>query len=465
MLAPPPTSSTDASKPAPSPPDGRPIRGKKTVMSGHSTPFPSSLWASVTPDRPPAPALEGEARADVAIVGGGITGLSAALELASRGRSVVLAEAASVGWGASGRNNGQVIPTMTGAEPDAMAGRFGEVGERFAQLVSDSASFVFDLVRRHGIDCEAVQNGWFQPAHSPGRVKLSAARVAAWARRGAPVRLLDAAETAELVGSKDWYGGMLNASGGHLNPLAYVRGLAKAAEAAGVRIFEGTPVGALERAAGGWRLSTPKGEIHADRVLLASNGYTDWFSASLGPKIAHSLVPILSWQMATAPQPEHVRASVLPGLQALSDTHGDLRFFRWDARGRLVSGGALIVPFDGARRLQASIGKRLAGIFPQMGVPKFDFVWNGRIGMTHDRMPRFHRLGEGLWTWEACNGRGVALASALGPVFADALDGKAERDLAVPLTEVRPYPFHALAKLVAPTMLAWYRFKDTREPV
>lgn len=433
-------------------------------MTAAVPPFPPSLWASVTPERSPAPAPTGEIEADVAIVGGGITGLSAALALAERGRSVVLAEAAAVGWGASGRNNGQVIPTMTGAEPDAMAARFGVVGERFAQLVADSAGFVFDLVRRHGIACEAVQNGWFQPAHSPGRVKLSAARVEAWARRGAPVRFLDATETAALVGSTDWYGGMLNASGGHLNPLAYVRGLAGAAETAGVRIFEGTPVRSLTKVGLRWELSTDTGRIRADRVLLASNGYTDWFAPSLAPRVAHSLIPILSWQMATAPQSEAVRASVLPGRQALSDTHGDLRFFRWDARGRLVTGGALIVPFDGARRLKDLVGRRLADIFPQMGVPKFDFVWNGRIGMTADRMPRFHRLDEGLWTWEACNGRGVALASALGPVFADALDGVAAEDLAVPVTEVRPYPLHRIATLVAPAMLALYRWRDGREP-
>ena len=429
------------------------------------TALPPSLWAAVTPPRPPAPALAGSVQADVAIVGGGITGLSCALALAQRGRKVVLAEAASVGWGASGRNNGQVIPTMTGAEPDAMAARFGEAGERFAQLVSDSASFVFNLIRKHDIACEAVQNGWFQPAHSPGRVKLSAARVEAWARRGAPVSLLDADETARLVGSKDWFGGMLNLSGGHLNPLAYVRGLAGAAEAAGARIFESTPITAITRAGEGWRLTCAGGEIRADQVLLASNGYTDWFAPALAPPIAKSLVPVLSWQMATAPQPDSVRATILSGLQALSDTHGDLRFFRWDARGRLVSGGALIVPFNGARRLKALIGARLAAIFPQMGVPRFDYVWNGRIGMTHDRMPRFHRLDEGLWTWEACNGRGVALASALGPVLADALDGRPARDLPLPISEVRPYPFHALAKIVAPAMLGWYRYKDGREPL
>ncbi|MBT9289669.1 NAD(P)/FAD-dependent oxidoreductase [Prosthecodimorpha staleyi] len=427
-------------------------------------PLPPSLWASVTPPRVPAAPLTGEVRADVAIVGAGFTGLSAALALAERGRKVVVLEAAVVGWGASGRNNGQVIPTMTGAEPDAMARLFGETGERFAQLVSDSAAGLFDLVRRKGIDCEAVQNGWFQPAHSPGRVRLSAARVEAWGRRGAPVRLLDADETARLVGSRAWHGGMLNSSGGHINPLAFARGLAAAAEAAGVVIHEASPVDSLERTPAGWVVSTGAGRVVADQVLVASNGYTDAFRPALAPALARSLVPVLSWQMATEPQAEAVRASVLPGRQALSDTHGDLRFFRWDARGRLVTGGALIVPLNGADRLRRLVGDRFARMFPQMGVPRFEFVWNGRIGMTDDRMPRFHNPAEGLWTWVACNGRGVALSTALGRVFADALGGVPQAELPVPITPVRPYPFHAVARIVAPAMLAWYRLKDAREP-
>lgn len=427
-------------------------------------PLPPSLWASVTPPRPPSAALAGEVRADVAIVGAGFTGLSAAVALAERGRKVVVLEAAVVGWGASGRNNGQVIPTMTGAEPDAMARLFGETGERFAQLVSDSATGLFDLVGRQGIDCEAVQNGWFQPAHSPGRVRLSAARVEAWSRRGAPVSLLDAEETARLVGSRDWYGGMLNRSGGHINPLAFARGLAAAAEAAGAIIHEASPVDSLERTPAGWVVATGAGRVVADQVLLASNGYTDGFRPALAPSLARSLVPVLSWQMATEPQSDAVRASVLPGRQALSDTHGDLRFFRWDARGRLVTGGALIVPLNGADRLRRLVGDRFARMFPQMGVPRFEFVWNGRIGMTDDRMPRFHNPAEGLWTWVACNGRGVALSTALGRVFADALGGVPPAELPVPITPVRPYPFHAVARIVAPAMLAWYRFKDAREP-
>ncbi len=425
--------------------------------------FPPSVWAAVTPPRVARPALDGEIRADVAVVGAGFTGLATALRLAERGRSVAVIEAAEAGWGASGRNNGQVIPTMTGAEPDGMAKRFGAVGERFAQLVSNSAGHLFDLVREKRIDCEAVQNGWFQPAHSPGRVKLSAMRVEAWARRGAPVRLLDAAETAALVGSTAWFGGMLNTSGGHVNPLALARGLAEVAVAAGVRLFERTPALSIEKTARGWEVATPKGRVVADRVMLASNGYTDAFVPGLFPSISRSLVPVTSWQMATAPLSAELRATILPGLQAMSDTHGDLRFFRLDARGRLVTGGALMFAFDGVERLKRHIGARLAEIFPQMGVPTFDFVWNGRIGMTADRMPRFHNPAPGLWTWCACNGRGVALSVSLGRVFAEAIDGADPKDLAVPLTAVRPLPFHGIGTRVAPLMLGWYRFKDTRE--
>ncbi len=175
-------------------------------------------------------------------------------------------------------------------------------------------------------------------------------------------------------------------------------------------------------------------------------------------------MPVLSWQMATAPLPVEVRATVLPGRQALSDTHGDLRFFRWDARGRLVTGGALIVPLNGAARLKRLVGARLAALFPQMGVPRFDLVWNGRLGMTADRMPRFHRVAEGLWSWVACNGRGVALSVALGQVLADAIEGADPAGLPVPLTPVTPYPFHALARRVAPALLALYRYRDAREP-
>ncbi len=152
--------------------------------------------------------------------------------------------------------------------------------------------------------------------------------------------------------------------------------------AKGAQLYESTPAISIKRMPSGWMVIMPQGRVFADQVMLASNAYSDWFNPTLAPKIAKSLIPVITWQMATEPQPEDIRTKILPGRQAVSDTHGDLRFFRWDARHRLVTGGALIFPRNGAERMRQIVGERMAKIFPHMGVPKFDFVWSGRIGMT-----------------------------------------------------------------------------------
>lgn len=424
---------------------------------------PSSLWAAVTPPRPLAQALEGGIDTDVVVIGAGFTGLSTALRLADRGRSVAVLEAATVGFGASGRNNGQIIPTMTAAEPDVVEARFGDAGARFVGMVRDSAAELFDLVRREAIDCEAEQTGWFQPAHSPGRVKLSALRVEAWGKRGAPVRLLDRTETIALLGSEAWYGGMLNTSGGHVNPLALARGLAAACERKGVRLYEGSTALRFERRGDRWAVKLARGEVTASALVLASNAYTDFHASGLQPRLAREVVPVLSWQMATRPLTDAERATIVPGRQAVSDTHGDLHFFRYDARHRLVTGGALALEFNAGARLQTLIGQRLARLFPNLGVPSFSYVWSGRIGMTTDRMPRLHRLGPDAWAWAGCNGRGVALAISLGRELAAAVSGVPASQIAMPVTDVAPIPFHALGRFVAPLVLLQRRWQDARE--
>jgi glycine/D-amino acid oxidase-like deaminating enzyme len=167
--------------------------------------------------------------------------------------------------------------------------------------------------------------------------------------------------------------------------------------------------------------------------------------------------------MATEPIGANVRASIIPGRQAVSDTRGDLRFFRYDRDGRLVTGGALMLRFSPAARLKRMVGARLNAIFPQLGVPRFDYVWNGRIGMTPDYLPHVHELGPDGLTWIGCNGRGVALALAIGRELARAVTGRDRRTLALPVGPVRPIPLHGVASLMAPLAIAARRFNDARE--
>lgn len=428
-----------------------------------STADHGSIWSATAPPGPACATLEASVDVDAVVIGAGFTGLSTALNLRKAGVAVVVVEAAEPGWGASGRNNGQVIPTLTRAEPDDIEAQHGEAGERFVALVRDSASILFDTVRAHGIAAEAEQTGWVQPAHTPGRVAISERRVKQWGKRGAPVELLSAAQVREMLGSSAWYGGFWNRSGGHINPLALARGLARTVIDAGGRIYARSPALSFARAGDQWVVRTPAGQVRARALVLATNAYTGEFARSLAPRIAREVVPVQSWQMATLPVPEAARASVIPGRQAMSDTHGDLHFARYDARHRLVTGGALIAPFHQAERLKARIGQRLQRLWPQIGAVRFDHVWNGYVAMTDNYMPRFHRLGPDAWAWAGCNGRAVGLAVALGGEFAKAVRGVPERDLALPFTEPAPLPLHSLARRVAPLMLLRYRMLDRRE--
>jgi glycine/D-amino acid oxidase-like deaminating enzyme len=395
------------------------------------------------------------------VVGAGFTGLATALAAAERGADVLLLEAAEIGSGGSGLNNGQVIPCLARADPDdIVAARGADKGEALVALIRDSAQLTFDLIRRHAIDCDAVQNGWVQPAHTPGRVqRISMSRFEQWRRRGAPVELLDAEEIAALTGSRYWHGGWRNPSGGHVDPLALARGLARAAIGAGVRLYTHSAAIGMQRAGEAWCVRTDAATVLARRVVIATNAYG---TNRVWPGLDRSWVPMRSYQMATAPLADDVRRSILPTDAAMSDTHGDLYFCRFDRRGRLVTGGALILNWDFERRLKRRIGERLARLFPQIGSPAFDYVWHGELGMTEDKLPHMHALAEGVITWVGCNGRGVALGIALGPVLADAALGAAPGDLPLPLTPLARVPAHALAVRIAPWMTALFRWRDAQ---
>jgi glycine/D-amino acid oxidase-like deaminating enzyme len=431
-------------------------------MSQHIT-WPLSLWSATAPDGPALPHLEGRQTADVVVIGGGFTGLSTALHLARRGVDVAVLEAEEPGWGASGRNNGQVIPTLSRPDPDDIVARHGAAGERLVTLIRDSAAYLFDTVRQEGIEAEAEQSGWVQPVHSPGRMKIAERRVRQWSKWAAPVVLHSAEEMRTLTGSDAWFGGFSNPTGGHVNPLALARGLARAVLRHGGRIYARSPVDTFSRGGAYWHADAIRGSVRARALVLATNAYTGEFSKRLAPEIAREVVPVHSWQMATEPLSDNVRKSIIPGRQAVSDTHRELYFARYDARNRLVTGGSMLLPVNRRQRIQPYIAARLERLFPQIGPVRFDYVWNGYVGMTRDFFPRMHQLGPDAFAWAGCNGRAVGLSIALGRELANAVTGTPVDDLALPLSKPDPIPMHGIVRRLSTLMLVPYRHLDRKE--
>jgi len=416
----------------------------------------SPLWRRLSRERFSGATLAGDADCDAAIVGGGVSGLATALALRARGLSVIVLEAATVGAGASGRANGQVIPALTRHGPDAIRPL---LGDPFIDLLASGADRLFGLVDKYGIDCDARRSGWLQPAHSPGRAARVAGLAAQWAAAGAPAREVDREEMAARLGGGTYFGGWEHRGGGHVNPYALTVGLARAADGEGAAVFENSPVTALARdAGGGWVLDTPAGRVKARRVALATAAHT----GDLWPGLRGTIVPVTSYQAATAPLGE-LAPSVLPGDEAFSDTRQDLRYMRKDREGRIVSGGALAIQAAAAWRLPRLLGHRLAAFRPDLaGVPLPDF-WGGRIAMTVDRLPRLHRRPDGLSAWIGCNGRGLALACAMAEILADAVCDVPDAGLALRPTPLAPVPFHPFVSRTARLILPWLRWQDGRE--
>jgi glycine/D-amino acid oxidase-like deaminating enzyme len=433
------------------------------MMDSANVRWPASLWAAATAPGPDLPELVGTTATDVIIIGGGFTGLSTALHLREAGVEVAVLEAMEPGWGASGRNNGQVIPTLSRPDPEEIVARHGAAGERFVALLRDSASMLFDLARQYQINAEQEQTGWVQPVHSPGRIQIAERRVRQWSKYGAEVELLSRDQTRDMLGSDAWYGGFWNKTGGHINPLALARGLARAVLERGGRIYARSPAISFTRHNGGWLVKTANGEITGRALVVATNAYTGEFSRSLMPEMAKEVMPVLSWQMATRPLSDTARKTIIPGRQAMSDTHGELYFARYDARNRLVTGGAVIG--NRPEQLKLIVAERLQRLWPQIGPVDFDFVWNGYVGMTTDFLPRIHRLGPDAYGWTGCNGRAVALSIGLGNELSKAVRGVPDVELALPFSEPAPIAAHGLLRRLAPLMLMLYRRRDAREIV
>jgi glycine/D-amino acid oxidase-like deaminating enzyme len=425
----------------------------------------ASLWqasAGNTRDYPPPVDVP---TVDVAVIGAGYCGLSAAIALRDAGASVAVVDAGQPGNGGSGRNGGQVWPGLK-MLPAAMRRRFGdEAGERMARLTARSADSVFDLVERFGIDCDAQRAGVIRAAHSVSALQAMAREAEQWSAAGDEIELLDAAGLQRAVGSPRYVGGLWHKRGGAVHPLRYAAGLAEAAQRQGAHIHGDALVTGMRREGPRWTLHferTPgRPQIQADQVLIATDAYTP---DGLLPGLAQSLIPLFSFQVATRPLSDSEWAGVCPGGQPVSDSQRLLRYFRRGPGQRLLMGGR--APFKEQPQLADAPRLRayLREVFPALAGIELDYCWGGRVGMTTDHIPRLTQPAPGVVAALGYNGFGVAMATLMGQQAAGLMRREAPADAlrcSYPLTALAPIPMHELHLLPVRALIALYTLQET----
>jgi gamma-glutamylputrescine oxidase len=414
--------------------------------------YPPSWYAATATPLAPFPALAGEVSADVCVVGGGYTGLSSALHLAEAGLDVVLLEAQRVGWGASGRNGGQV---GSGQRRDQawLEERLGAERARLLwDLAEEAKALVRGLVERHGIACD-LKPGVIHAARRAAEVPHYAEEAEKLARDYgyAEVEPLDRAGVAARIGSDAFHGGLLDRGAMHLHPLNFALGLARAAMAAGVRIFEASRVEAIEP-----QVRTATGRVRARFAVLAGNGYL----GGLAPEVAARVMPINNFIVATEPLGD-AAGRLLPFDEAVADSLFVVNYFRLSADRRLLFGGGESYGYRFPADIAALVRPRMLAVFPGLAGTPIDYAWGGTLAITVNRLPAFQRLGPTVFSAGGYSGHGVALATLAGRLIAEAVQGTAGRfDVFARLPQPRFPGGGALRWPLLVLAMSWHALRD-----
>ncbi len=412
---------------------------------------PESWYAATADVPPPRPPLSGPHRAEVCVIGGGYTGLSAALHLAQAGRDVILLEAQRAGFGASGRNGGQVGSGQRLEQARLEAGMGRDDARRLWDIAGEAKATIRHLIQAHGIDAawrsgivHAIRSARDVPAEHANARKL--ADEYGYDR----IELLDAEAIAALTGSTAFAGGTLDMGAGHVHPLRLALGLARAAEGAGARLHEGTRVAALD----GTRVTGDGFSVEADHVVLACNGYL----GRLAPRVASRVMPINNFIVATEPLGDRMPLS---RDVAVADDRFVVNYWRRSEDGRLLFGGGESYGYRFPRDIAALVRKPLARIYPALAGVPITHAWGGTLAVTMTRMPHLARLGDGVWSASGYSGHGVAMAVMSGRILAEAIGGETARfDL---MSRVATPPFPGGTALRAPLLalaMSWYGLRD-----
>ncbi|HEV7447897.1 MAG TPA: FAD-binding oxidoreductase [Steroidobacteraceae bacterium] len=369
-----------------------------------------SLWQSLTKNAAAPSPLTGSVEVDIAIIGGGIAGLSLAFHLAAAGKRPIVLEAQRCGSGASGASAGIVAPQLVRTTPRLVQEKLGrERGTRLLSLIAEAGHYTFDLVRRHALDCAASQSGLLAPTRTASGLRRLSQTIEQWQPFRTDLQWLDAPAVRRLSGCEGYEGGLLDRSGGGLNPLAYARELARVATGQGASIHEESRAVDLAPAADGWRIRTEQGEVRAARVILCANGANGY----LHPALRQTVLPMPVYEVATEPLDASLLATTLPENHVLTDIETDVFSLRWAPGGRLVTAYPAPEGVDRAS-IEAVVNRRLRSMLHRHETRRLDFVWHGVAWMNQSLLPRLVRVADDLTAVQACNGRGIALNTILG---------------------------------------------------
>ena len=388
----------------------------------HGEPHARSYYAASANWQSDYPRLDGDTRCDVAVVGAGFTGVSAALTLADRGFDVCLLEANRVGWGASGRNGGQLIDGFV--DPDRIEKRLGKAAADIVwRMGLECRELVLSRIERFGIDCD-LKFGYLDLAMKASEMEGFRKSIAGKERRGYPhrLKLVERHELPEYIGSERYVGGMVNEGNGHLHPLNLCLGEARAAEQLGARVHEQTPVLHVEHGARP-RVVTPYGTVNADKVVLAGNAYL----GRTERRLHGAVIPAGSYIIATEPLSEARARELLPRDMAACDQRVALDYFRLSADRRLLWGGLCNYSGRTPRSITGALRPGMVKVFPQLEDTRIDYEWGGYIAISINRIPQFGRIEGNTWYVQGYSGHGLAPSHLAGKVVADAIGGDMER--------------------------------------
>jgi gamma-glutamylputrescine oxidase len=420
----------------------------------------ASYYEASVPRPPVLPALAGRMDADVCVVGAGYAGLSAALELAERGYSVALLEARRIGWGASGRNGGQVIAGYGHAGEDSIEAQLGLADAKRAWDISmEGLRWLQARIARHAIDCDYTP-GYLSLAVNARKARALEQRVQHMTQHyGHAQQWIGPEAIGQWVASERFQAGAFDAASGHLHPLKYALGLAAAARAVGVRLFEDSPALRLEP---GTRpvVKTAHGEVVCRFVVLAGNVYLNAFGHPLAPRLDRRILPVLTYMIATAPMARARADALIPSRAAASDTNHVLDYFRLSADDRLLFGGGDDHRPTPLPEVAVHLRGRMLQVFPQLADLAVDHIWGGHVDMSLNQAPDFGRLGSHVYYLQGFSGHGLALAGMAGRLVAEAVAGQAERLDLLARIKHRPFPAGWLRAPALMLGLWYYQLRD-----